>query len=127
MSDPIPTGQPVKYHGTQAYHHGTATVLDAVPEWDTCSPANRSVDGFRYQILSVHGEIISQVRRQSFTLPDTGAEATRRAHIRALMDDLPTPSADALPARLGFDRAEAEAFRFMGKLFAGNDNDCEGR
>jgi hypothetical protein len=116
-SEPVSTGQPINYHGTKTVHHGPATVIDSAPEWGTCSPANRSVDGFRYQILSVHGEIIDQVRRQSFTLPETGGEAKRRAEIRVLMDDLPTPSAEEMPARLGFDRAELEAFRFMGTLF----------
>jgi len=120
-SDAVPTGTPVNYHGTQQAHHGPATVLDAVQDWN---PGNSS-DGWRYEILSVHGEIIKQVRRQSFSLPDTSLEAARRTVIRGLMDDLPAPSAAGIYDM--FDRAEADALQFMGTLFPTSDTDCEGR
>ena len=48
-----------------------------------------------------------------------------RAAIRAMMDELPTPSADGIYTM--FDAAESEAWRFIARAYMTDDNDCEGR
>ena len=54
----------------------------------------------------------------------------RREYIRALMDDLPTPSAATMNTMFQLNKAEVEAFNFVANAYMPrqrNDNDCEGR
>jgi formiminotetrahydrofolate cyclodeaminase len=53
----------------------------------------------------------------------------RREYIRALMDDMPTPSAATMATMFQLSKAEVEAWNFIVRAYMPrrDDNDCEGR
>lgn len=122
----------VKYVGSHVTRHGPATVLGSEPEWLPSSNPNASKDGRRYRLRLHNGDVIATaVRRQSFIVPtdDDDKEARRRAHIRALMREIPTPAPGDLTPLVYPDWQEAqeaqELARLMGRI--NDDSDCEGR
>lgn len=60
---PVPDGTTVSYYGTYTELHGLGTVKASYDDW-----ADKSRDGYRYNIKTQNGLSLAMVRRQSFAL-----------------------------------------------------------
>jgi hypothetical protein len=104
---PVPADTRVRYHGSVTPAHGYATVLGSIPDHD-----GKSADGFRYALVLPEpvtvegwaGSRLTNVRRQSFTLPLEDAEDVL-ADCARLLDEMFDPW-KATPADVPQDVAD---------------------
>lgn len=125
----IAAGTEVRYIGSHTHRHGPATVLGSEPEFLPSNNPNASKDGRRYRLRLHNGDVIATaVRRQSFIVPTEDDESHRRAIIRAMMSEIPTPAPGDLTPLVYPDKREAQEVQalavYLGRI---NDGDCEGR
>jgi hypothetical protein len=116
----IANGTAVTYAGSIAEYHGGAQVVASQPDHSALTSPNRSRDGMRYSLL-VAGEMLTNVRRQSFTVPGEG-ETFQRVETAKPFADVPTEPISPADLYAMFDHGEACALALIGTQLPGGDD-----